>query len=232
VLDVACGGGKACLGPPFETIGVDIDGAPLESALGYGYKTVLTYSPPNFKIALDAKVDAVTAIALNAHIPFTTLEAILRGALGTLKPSGHLLVLAELDNDGLSYRLMRALSPDGFSFLVNAMAHYHLENEASFVQRFRTAFPDLELVAREPLVGSLVGFQQPFVAAFRRDLRTPLEHATALGCDVLAGLVNRVETSIWDSVGGCFLVAYLFRAGPQVHASSGGPTDARYPAAT
>jgi SAM-dependent methyltransferase len=211
VLDVACGGGKACLGPPFVTTGVDIDGAPIESAQRYGYANAVHYHPPEYRIDLPEPVDAVTAISLNAHIPFEAFQSILQSAIANLRPGGHVLLVAELDNEGLSYRLMRRFRPAGFRALVDGMAHYHLEEESAFVARMQAAFPALRLTDRQPLVASLVAFHQPFVSAFGRNMRTPLEHAIAFGYDVVAGLLNRAETTAFPARGRCFLVGYVFQ---------------------
>ena len=77
VLDVACGAGKPVLPANVDEVyGVDITGFPQHLAEQIGYKRAIAYDAPDYEFSLDTKVDLVTCINLNAHIPFDSLRRI------------------------------------------------------------------------------------------------------------------------------------------------------------
>jgi SAM-dependent methyltransferase len=211
VLDLACGEGKAALATECEAYGADIEGAPLEQAKLLGYKQTFTYCGPEYRIALDRQVDAVTAIAVNAHIPFDIFAAILREGIRHLSVGGYVIILAELDNRGASYELLRRVNRSGFTALVNAMGHFYLEHEDQLLAKLGDEFGELELHSRTAVVGSLVPYLQYRHALTGGDAETLAEHAFAFLFDAAAGLANRAQLAVSEARGSSFMVGLVFR---------------------
>jgi SAM-dependent methyltransferase len=211
VLDVACGPGKAALATACETYGVDIPGAPLDVARALGYRATLTYEPPRFDFKLDREVDAITAIALNAHIPFDALVSILRSSLRYLKRGGYVVILAELDNRGVSYELIRRWDPSSFEGLVKAMGHAYFESEDSFLGKLGSALPELQIQARTAIVGSALPYLQYRHALTGSDPRTLGEETLACVFDGVVGLLNQLQLAFTDAKGKSFMVGITLR---------------------
>ena len=215
VLDVACGEGNAALAAGCRTSGADIDGAPLGRARRLGYERTFTYRAPQYDIGLSEEVDAVTAIAVNAHVPFQTLQSILAAGARKLRPGGVIVIVAECDNEGLSYKMLRRVNRPGFDSLVNSMGHYFLESESSFLRKLLAAMPDFDLHSRQAIVGSFVPYFQYRHALTLRDAATRTEQAAAFGFDALFGMVNRAQLAFSDAVGASFLVGIILHKRPE-----------------
>ncbi len=215
ILDVACGPGKGALATSCETYGVDIPGAPLDAALSLGYERTFAYEPPCFDFQFDKKVDAITAIALNAHISFDAFASILRSSLRYLRSGGYVVIIGEFDNHGLSYELLRRWDPSGFSGLVHGMAHYYFESEDSFLRKLERAFPELEIEARTAIVGSILPYLQYRNALTGGDPHTLLEESVACVFDGMMGLLNQLQLALTEAKGKSFAVGITLRYTPR-----------------
>ncbi len=154
VLDVACGAGKEILVKKAKkVIGIDISGYPKNIALSKGYYKCLEYEYLDYKIEINDKdIDIVTAINLNAYVSFEVFKKILFNALKNLKKDGKILLIAELDNDGIGYRVMKKISPSKFKRYVLGMQHNFLEYEDTLKQKIEKEFPNLKLLYERDLV--------------------------------------------------------------------------------
>jgi SAM-dependent methyltransferase len=211
ILDVACGEGHAALATECETYGADIAGAPLDRAKLLGYREAFTYRGPDYRINLHKRVDAVTAIMVNAHVPFEILCAVLSEGAKHLKDQGYLILVAECDNDGASYAFLRKVNRSGFDALVAAMGHFFLEPEDDLLAKIKRAFPEFELYSRTPIVGSIVPYLQYRHALTRRDATTRVEQLGAFAFDALGGIANRVQLAGSDARGKSFLVGFVLK---------------------
>jgi cyclopropane fatty-acyl-phospholipid synthase-like methyltransferase len=187
---------------------VDITGFPHDLAQQIGYKRAIAYDPPDYDFVLETKVDLVTCINLNAHIPFDSLERILRNALACLKDDGALVLIAELDNAGLSYSRFNDTRKK--NALVNGMEHYYFENKASFLAKLGSSFPDLTLVEERSLA-AITTLNQHYIYQTGKE-PTSLTRGLILVGDMLAGPINSLYTRIRPRCE-AFLVAFVFQKG-------------------
>lgn len=135
VLDIACGWGVSfAASGKAQFYGVDIPGFPKSVTISNGYIDAQEYGE-NLEIPYaDDLFDICTIVNLNAHIPTSLYSQLLDQARKKLKPNGVLLIVAELDNNGLSYSLMRSLSPTSLDRMVAGMDHTNFLFESEFDQ--------------------------------------------------------------------------------------------------
>ncbi len=94
ILDIACGAGKDIL-VDYSQNCIGNDGYPTELALKKGYKQALIYNAPDYFFKIDKGPDIITAINLNAHLPYCALEKILKMSIAVCKKEAHLILINE-----------------------------------------------------------------------------------------------------------------------------------------
>lgn len=209
MLDIACGSGKAVVPSLVDFVaGVDITGYPKEQALAKGYNLCLDYDPPDYHIALDRQVEAVTAINLNAHIPAEAYARILTRGLEFLKPGGALILIHEYDNEGLSYRWMHRHQRK-FERFVHGMEHWHLRSEGETLKSLAPTVDGMRLITRHPLTAALLPSIHYYAYARQRDPGALLRRLFVL-TDVPVSIANYVQCRLSQSFDRSFLVGYLY----------------------
>jgi SAM-dependent methyltransferase len=210
VLDIACGSGKPVIPAIADYVaGVDITGYPKNLALSKGYTECAEYDPPGYEFSIGRQVDAVTAINLNAHIPFESYEGILRRALAFLRPGGTVIIINEYDNAGFSYRGMKR-NRAKFDRMVAGMEHWHLEKEKNFLAKLNQAFPEITRAERHPLVAGLLPSAHYHAYSTERE-PTRLETSIMLLADLPLSVLNSIQCRLFKGYDRCFLVGYVFR---------------------
>lgn len=209
VLDLACGPGKAVI-PSIaaETFGVDIAGFPKEQALAKGYDQCFEYSPPDYEFDLGRQVDAVTAINLNAHIPAESYARILQNGLRALKPGGTLILIHELDNNGLSYRWMHR-NREKFRRFVDGMEHWHLSFEDETLKDIAGPLKDMRLIKRSPLIAGFLPSMHYYAYKKERDPRSLLRRLFVLS-DIPVSIMNFMQCRLAPNFNKSFLVGYVY----------------------
>lgn len=155
VLDIACGIGKAVIPRSSNyVIGIDIKGYPKQHAAKLGYKELLTYNFPEYKISINKELDAITMINLNAHISFDNFKTILHNALKYLRSGGSIIFIFEFDNDSFEYRLLKKNS-EKFRKMVANMQHDFFEYENIFINKLEAEFSDLLRVERTSVCSAI-----------------------------------------------------------------------------
>ncbi len=207
VLDIACGSGKHAVAAKYA-IGIDITGYPEDMARAKGYKELYCYCPPEYKIELKMKVDAIVLINLNAHICWDTFATILKNALPYLNKRGRVIIVNEYNNNGITYRLFRR-RPLKYSRLVNGMYHFHLEYENKFMDKILNTFQALKLNKRKPLIGGVVPFIQYYGYLFEKTPYKLLWYLSML-FDIPLSMINNIQTALFPLYNKSFLVGYTF----------------------
>lgn len=157
VLDIACGWGVSfASNDDVEFYGVDIAGFPKDITLGNGYKAAREYAGDLEIPYDDGMFDACTIINLNAHISNDLYARLLVQAKRKLRPGGLMLLIAELNNRGLSYGLMRLFSHSRFDRMVAGMDHTNFIFESDF-DRFIES-EGLEIISKSTIIGNILPF--------------------------------------------------------------------------
>jgi SAM-dependent methyltransferase len=210
VLDVACGLGKTVLPSIAEyTAGVDIAGYPADITLSKGYKECVQYQAPDYDFKITHQVDAITCIYLNAHVPFESYQQIINKSLQFLRSGGVVILINEYDNDGVSYNLMHK-NKGKFDRLVKWMEHWSFEYEAYFTEKFQSAFSDLKLIHRKPLIA---GFLPSLHYYWYHTGHHPPPTFTMpfLLADIPLSILNYALNISSPRFNKCFTVAYVYK---------------------
>jgi hypothetical protein len=209
LLDVACGAGKPVLPANVPIVyGVDVKGFPAHLAEKIGYRKAIAYEPEEYDFNLETPVDMITCINLNAHIPFDSFRKILTKALRYLEGGCVLVILAELDNSGISYSRFR----DGAKkqALVNGMEHYYFESRDAFFGKMIAAFPELDLIEERSL-GPIVSLSQHYVYHTSREPGVIAKRLILIG-DLITGPISSIYAKFRPRCES-FLVAFVFKKG-------------------
>ena len=210
VLDIACGWGVSfATSEKVEFYGVDIEGFPREVTLGNGYKDAREYGDDLSIPYEDQSFDVVTILNLNAHVSNDLYSKLLSQARRKLKPDGVVLIVAELNNRGWSYNLMRRLDHRRFDKMVAGMDHSNFVFEKDFDSFLAGA--GLETVSKSTIIGNILPFFHYTSWAIDKSpyetLRIP-----AFAADAVNSLVDGTLTALGLSgAGRRFNVGYVCR---------------------
>ena len=88
----------------------------------------------------DGVFDVVISTDLLGHLPAEEKERLIQETQRVLKPGGHTLHVAEVDNNNGMFRYAKK-SPDNYfrNFIVKISGHFGLENTVDLRQRFERA---------------------------------------------------------------------------------------------
>jgi SAM-dependent methyltransferase len=157
ILDIACGWGVSFASlPEMEFYGVDIEGFPRDVALSNGYEDARSYINDLTVPYDDNLFDACTILNLNAHVSDDLYAKLLEQARRKLKKDGELLIVAELNNHGISYKLMRSIDNNRFDRMVKGMDHINFVFESdfdAFIER-----QGFEIVTKTTIIGNILPF--------------------------------------------------------------------------
>ncbi len=206
ILDIACGAGKDILVDYSQNcIGIDIEGYPTELALKKGYKQALVYNAPDYSFKIDKEPDVITAINLNAHLPYSALEKILKMSIAISKKDAHLILINEYFG-GYSYE-KHFLNTSKKDALVNVMEHHFFEKEESFLAKLNNSFPNLKLIEREPLTTIVSSIQYKYYFVKGKQYPPFLFYLA----DMFLSLWNSAKIKFGKKSQSAFLVGYVFK---------------------
>lgn len=135
VLDIGCGEGiayaKGIKNTNFH--GVDITGFPKEITIKHGYTSAIEYDK-NGEIPFDNQsMDTFLLINVNAHITDNLLISLLNNAKNKLiEPQKEFFMVIELNNYGISYKILRFFSKEKLTSLIAKQDHINFLFEEEF----------------------------------------------------------------------------------------------------
>ena len=207
-MDIACGWGVSFAGnPEVSFYGVDVKGFPKSLAMQNGYADAREYSDENQITYENDFFDVCTVINLNAHIPFSMYADLLTQAEGKLKPGGQLLIVAELDNQGFSYAMMRAINNNRLKEMVAGMDHTNFVFEREF-DKFLSS-QGVVITKKSTIWGNMLPLGHYTAWAFRKDPQGVMRYPAFL-IDAASSLLDNAFTTLGlGAQGRRFLVGYL-----------------------
>ena len=211
ILDIGCGWGLSfARGVGGEFYGVDIDGFPKDIALSNGYKDVQSYNhSENGSLLIpfeDKKFDAAVMVNLNAHIEPDGFSDLLGTIASRLKGDAPIYIVAELDNDGLSYKTMRRISHSKTKRLISGMQHVNFVTEEKFDEVLREH--GFVIKKKETIIGNLLPFRH-YHAFFGGKKNSFFLRSPALLIDIFLSALDRCVTVCGGGQEGKrFLVGY------------------------
>lgn len=207
ILDVACGWGVSfASNEDVKFYGVDIADFPKEIALGNGYVEVKEYGE-NLTIPYpDDFFDICTIVNLNAHISSSMFQQILSKAQGKIKKGGYLLIVAELNNHGLSHKIMRSLSQANFKRVILGMDHTNYLYEAEFDTFLKQS--GIDICEKQTIIGNLVSFIFLVTWATNRSPYNLLKYPSFIADTGLSMIDNLMTIAGLGGDGRRFIVGY------------------------
>ncbi len=159
VLDIGCGEGIA-YAKGMKNInfhGVDIGGFPKEITIEHGYTSALEYGS-NGEIPIDDhSVDTFLLINVNAHIVDDLLISLLNKAKKKLvTPQNKFFMVIELNNYGISYKILRFFSKKKLEDLILKQDHINFLFENQFDQLILSN--GIEIKSKETIYGDFLPY--------------------------------------------------------------------------
>ncbi len=188
VLDVGCGRGRdiAYL-EAFDFYGVDIAGFPRDLALKKGYKAAESYDS-NLSIPFtELFFDAAIIVNVNAHISNNAFIRLLSETKKKLKKDGIIIIIAELNNYGLSYDFMRKSSVRRFNKFVSCMDHTNLIMEDVFTSLLHEAH--LQICSKTIVMGQFLPLAQ-YLGFFEIPIKLRCFRHFSLCIDVVLSILD------------------------------------------
>ncbi|GEM_PF-2607543 len=208
ILDVGCGAGVdiAFFGID-HYYGVDIDGFPREVAIEKGYHDARNYGV-NLQIPYkDNSFHVALIIDVNAHINEKQFLNILTEISRVLKKDGLVIIVAELNNSGISYNYFRTNSPKLYYEFIEAMDHINNQYEIEFDQSLNSG--SIVILHKKILIGQLLPLIHYFFY-FKINTTSKLFKFLSIFIDVLLSFADQlINKFVFGKKNKSFLVAYV-----------------------
>ncbi len=217
LLDIGCGWGMPFIKEmnQLSAYGVDIEGAPFTDAINSGYVDAQPYGFDLSSPYGDIQFDYVLIKDLCAHVSDSVFTDLLDCAQDVLKDDGEIIVAAELDNNGISYSMMRKLSKTRLRSMVKAMDHTNFKNQEEF-EAFLAQL-GYEIIERKYILTELINLLHFwYYFALNTDYsfkKTPykLLKIPSFIFDIFASLFNGAISMVVCPKGRSFIVYYRLK---------------------
>ncbi|HUI93291.1 MAG TPA: class I SAM-dependent methyltransferase [Chitinivibrionales bacterium] len=208
VLDIGCGWGQhLARAKNVLFYGVDIKGFPREQALRKGYREALEYGDGMTIPYPSSFFDMIIMFNLTAHITDAIFSGLLDESKRLARPGATLLIAAECNNDGLSYRLMNKFSPRRLKALIAGMDHNNFKYEKE-TDRFLSE-KGLSVKRKETICGQFLPFIHYWTFVFGASPYRQLRYISIVADAVLSVLDNIASFMAGAMEGKRFITGYV-----------------------
>lgn len=158
VLDIGCGWGVSfASNKNIEAYGVDIEGYPQEVTIANGYKDAIFYNSDGAIPYPERSFDTFFLIFVNAHITDSIFSNLLKQGVRKLRTEdSSFFLIVEVDNEAISYRIMRKFWPKKLNQLIQNQDHINFKNEKDLDLFLNNN--SIEIIGKEVIHGNMLAF--------------------------------------------------------------------------
>lgn len=194
VLDIGCGWGVSfASNNNIEVYGVDIEGFPKDVAIVNGYKDATFYNADGSIPYPNNSFDTFFLIFVNAHITDSIFSNLLKQGINKLRDKNStFFLIVEVDNEAISYRIMRKFWPKKLTQLIQNQDHINFKNEKSL--DIFLSNNSIEVTNKEVIHGNMLAFVTYDLFWFGKNTWFSKNKVLPLFVDFFTSLIDNLMT--------------------------------------